>query len=401
GQLDTKAGGVGVTPDIPRRTIYTRFMRNTRDPLADVFDAPLWFTSASSRDTTTTPVQSLLLANSAALRAQGRGFAARLESATGSDRAAQVRLAYDLAFSRPATDSEVAAAKQFIEEQAALADTKRLQSGQAAFIPGKVPYRDGQAALIEPGSDQMMFRVDGTSKLLLHDAFTIEAFVTPRSVAESGALRTVAAKWDGNTKGAGWTLGITGQQSRRKPLSVALQLVGLRRDGSRGEHAVFSDLSVQMNKPYFIAAAVTAASDESPGKVFFALKDLSNDDEPVLTATIEHPIKGGWDNDLALTIGARSGANPQSFHGMVDDVRISSGALGVANMLYTIEATSDSTLGYWKFEPKPDVFADASGRGHALARAAAKPVVALTPDQAALSDFCHALLNSSEFLYLE
>ncbi len=44
--------------------IYTRIMRNTRDPLLDVFDAPYWFNSASSRDTTTTPVQSLLLINS-------------------------------------------------------------------------------------------------------------------------------------------------------------------------------------------------------------------------------------------------------------------------------------------------------------------------------------------------
>ena len=79
GELEDASGGPGVTPDIPKRTIFTRFMRNTRDPLADVFDAPLWFTSAASRDTTTTPVQSLLLANSATLRARGRAFAERLE----------------------------------------------------------------------------------------------------------------------------------------------------------------------------------------------------------------------------------------------------------------------------------------------------------------------------------
>jgi hypothetical protein len=62
---------------------------------------------------------------------------------------------------------------------------------------------------------------------------------------------------------------------------------------------------------------------------------------------------------------------------------------------------SDTTLGYWRFEAKPDVFADASGHGHALQRSALRPVRALTPQQAALGDFCHALLNSSEFLYTE
>jgi hypothetical protein len=50
GQLSPKAGGPGVTPDQPRRSIYTRVMRNDRDPLLDVFDLPLFFASTSSRD---------------------------------------------------------------------------------------------------------------------------------------------------------------------------------------------------------------------------------------------------------------------------------------------------------------------------------------------------------------
>lgn len=85
-------------------------------------------------------------------------------------------------------------------------------------------------------------------------------------------------------------LGVTGQKSRRKPLTLALQLIGLKRDGSRGEQPVFSDLGVQMNKPYFVAAAVAPTTASAPGQVFFALKDLSNDDEPLLTATVGHEL---------------------------------------------------------------------------------------------------------------
>jgi hypothetical protein len=401
GELEPANGGPGVTPDAPRRTIFTRFMRNTRDPLADVFDAPLWFTSSASRDITTTPVQSLLLANSAALRARGRALASRMEKTAPGDTAAQVRLAYRLAFGRNATAQEVTSAQTFLAAQAKQADPLRLASGQASFVPGKVPYRDGQAAFIAPDANQAMFRVGDTTAMPLGDAFTIEAFIVPRSVSESAELRTIAAKWDGNVKGAGWSLGVTGQKSRRKPLTLALQLIGTRRDGRRGEHPVFSDLGVQMNKPYFVAAAITPATEGSTGQVFFALKDLSNDDEPLLTATVEHDLTGGWTNETSLTIGARSGAQPQSFHGAIDDVRLSSTALPAARMLYTSESVSDTTLGYWRFEAKPDVFADASGHGHALQRSALRPVRALTPQQAALGDFCHALLNSSEFLYTE
>ncbi len=401
GELEIVTGGPGVPPDQPRRTIFTRFMRNTRDPLADVFDAPLWFTSAASRDTTTTPVQSLLLANSAALRAHGRAFAERLEKAQPGEAVAQIQLAYKLAFGRKASPEELLTATEFLAEQAALSDAVRLTSGQASFVPGNVPYRDGQAALLEPDSEQTMFRVEDTAALPLEGPFTIEAFIVPRSVAKSGSLRTIIAKWDGDNKGAGWTLGITGQGSRRKPLILALQLIGRHRDGHRGEHPVFSDLSVQMNKPYFVAAAISPATGKSPGTVFFALKDLSNDDEPLLTATVEHELTGEWSNDLPLTIGARSGSNPNSFHGMIDDVRLSNAALPAAGMLYTMESVGNTTLGYWRFETKPDVFADASGHGHSLARPSARPVEALSPEQAALGDFCHALLNSSEFLYLE
>jgi hypothetical protein len=232
-------------------------------------------------------------------------------------------------------------------------------------------------------------------------AFTIEGFVVPRSVSEGPQLRTIAAKWSGKMTEAGWSLGVTGQKSRRRPLSVALQVVGKHRDGSVREQPIFSDLSVQMNKPYFIGAAFTPATTNAPGKVLFALKDLSNDDEPLLTATVEHDVTGDLSNAVPLTIGARSGGERQSFHGMIDDVRLSNAALPTEKMLWSSESSTASTLGYWKFEAKPDVFEDSSGHGRSLHRPAGPVTKSVTPAQAALADFCQALLNSSEFLYIE
>ena len=369
GELKSDAGGPGVPPNEPRRTIYTRFMRNTRDPLADVFDAPLWFASAASRDTTTTPVQALLLANSAALRAQGKAFAARVTKLAPNSAAMKVDWAYRLAFGRSARNEEMRAALDFLSAQTKSADVRRLTSGQAAFVPEKVPYRDGQGAFLQADSEQTMFHVEGSAALPVDGAFTIEAFMVPRSVSAAADLRTIAAKWTGVKTEPGWTLGVTGQQSRRKPLTLALQMVGRHRDGSFGERPIFSDLNVQINKPYFVAAAFTPATAAQPGRVLFALKDLSNDDEPLLTATVEHDLTGEFNSSAPVTLGARSGKAPQFFHGVIDDVRLSRAALTTAQMLYGSEAATDTTLGFWRFEARPDVLSDASGHGHALAPA--------------------------------
>ena len=82
-------------------------------------------------------------------------------------------------------------------------------------------------------------------------------------------------------------------------------------------------------------------------------------------------------------------------------MRLSGAALTTAQMLYGSEAATDTTLGFWRFEAKPDVLSDASGHGHNLARPASRAVTSLTPAQAALGDFCQSLLNASEFLYTE
>ncbi len=150
-----------------------------------------------------------------------------------------------------------------------------------------MPYRDGQAALIEPNGKQQVFVAKNSKDISLADGFTIEAYVVPRSVAETGAVRNIAAKWNGDLKTPGWTFGITGQGSRRKPMVLVLQTSGKKRDGTSGEVVMFADLTVTMNKPYFMSASVTYATPEKPGKVLFTLKDLSNDDEPLLTSTID------------------------------------------------------------------------------------------------------------------
>jgi Protein of unknown function (DUF1553)/Protein of unknown function (DUF1549)/Planctomycete cytochrome C len=398
GELSLKEGGPGVAGSESRRSIYGKILRNTRDPLLDVFDAPYWISSAASRDTTTTPVQSLLLVNSPAMIARGKAFAARL-ARDEADHAKRVDRAYRLAYGRPAIAKESAAALAYLDAQSKRIDPKKSGSSQAEFVGAKLPYRDGQAADLKLGTS-VGFQLAG-DKLPAGD-FTIETFVYPRSVAETGAVRTLAAHFEASPKPIGWSFGITGKQSRRKPQTLVMQIFGKKRDGTIGEEAVFSDQHVALNKPYYFAAAVRLASKDAPGSITFYLKDLSNDDEPLLTAKLPHAIVGGFDHKKPMTLGRRGASAGADFDGLLDDVRLSGVALGVDELLFTREGINKHTLGYWQFEPKPGVFVDGSGHGLDIRPADAKPSAGpRDARQTAWADFCHVLLNSSEFLYVE
>ncbi len=399
GELDLTPGGPGTMMSDSRRSIYSRIMRNTRDPLLDVFDAPYWFSSASSRDTTTTPVQSLMLFNSSSLLKRSRTLAGRLEKDEPSDDGKRIERAYAIAFGRPPTTEEASAARGFLAEQMKRIDPKKSGSAVAEFVPGKIPYRDGQAAELKLGAHHG-FLVPH-AELFPKADFTIEAFISAKTVAETAEVRTIASTWDGNPKNGGWNLGISGKKSRRKPQTVVLQLYGKKADGSFGEEAIFSDQHIALNKPYYIAASVTLATGKAPGSVLFYVKDLSNDDEPLLSAKIEHPVTGEFGEKQPLTLGSRGPKGASGFDGLMDDIRLSTGALEVDQLLFTREGANKATVGYWQFEAKPSAFKDSSGHGFDI-RALA-PVEKGTRDVAKLAwiDLCHVLLNSSEFLYVE
>ncbi len=399
GDLKPAAGGPGVNSDQPRRAIYTKIMRNLRDPLNDVFDAPFWFTSASSRDTTTTPVQSLFLINSQRMLQRAKAFADRLQKESGKDDAGAVARAYLLAFGRAPSTDETAAALAFLREQKARIDPNKAGSAKAAFIYDKIPYRDGQAAVLAPNSSQRRFDVPNCDTLPTGD-FTIEAFIVLRSIYDNGSVRTIAAKWNGDAKEPGWGFGITGKKSRRKPETLVLQMFGKKLDGSFGEDAIFSDQHLEPNKPYYLAASVKLASATASGKVTFFVKDLSNDEDPLLAAEVEHTIAGGFANAEPFTIGGRVGNKESWFDGLIDDVRLSNAALRNEQLLLTKEGTASETVAYWRFEQKPGVFLD-SGE-HKLNITVAESVAEkVDVHSAALRDFCHVLLNSNEFLYVE
>ncbi len=396
-KLDS-AGGPGAASEGPVRSIYLRFLRNQRNSLLDVFDVPFGISSAASRHVTTTPIQSLLLINGQILLKQSTALEKRLSQEAGTTSAERIDHAYRMLFGRPAESIEIAAASEFIDAQRRRIDVIQADSAEAKFEYGKIPFRDGQAAVMTPAHPPM--RSPQPPEIVNHD-FTVEAFVVLRSVYDSGAVRVIASAWSGNEQQPGWSFGVTGKGSRRKPQTMVLQLVGKTAEGDLVHEPLFSDHTIQLNKPYYLAAAVRFARDGKPGSVEFHAKDLANDDEPLVSATVPHRIATGIECEFPLTIGGRMSPTDARFDGLIDDVRLSNSALSIGELLFNAEAAAQHTVGFWRFEPEPDVFADASGNGRHLSpvtKSAAESK--LSAEQQAWIDLCHVLLNSNEFLYV-
>ena len=395
GELDPQIGGPSVDASKPRRTIYTKWLRNSRDPLLDAFDPPDPYTSTPQRNVTVTPMQSLVMINGPYVLQRAQAFAARLQKTQPKEPAALVGAAYRLVYGREPTTSENANAVSFLSEQANRIAKSASKLAQVSVQP--MPGRSDMAALFERESGQMRLQVPDNHLMPQFD-FTVEAFILLRSSDHGGALRTIVSRWDGRQNQPGWSLGIAGKKSDYPSQSLVLELIGdPAEDGVAGYEAIPSGISIELEKPYYISVSVRLG-DISDSGVAFYVKELSPG-ATLHAAHIPHKITATHQSNLPLIIGARDPEKHLVWDGLIDDVRLSNRALKPDELLLAREGVNDSTVGYWRFE-EPDPLKDSSAHGHNI-RPEVSPSAQLDPDTAALVDFCHALLNSNEFLYVD
>jgi mono/diheme cytochrome c family protein len=114
GELNETSGGEGVEAGQPRRSLYTKFFRNKKDALLDVFDVADGLLSTPQRNVTTTAPQALLMINSELTLKRASALANRLKGLKPPDDEALVQAAYRAAFSRSPTASETNAAVHFL-----------------------------------------------------------------------------------------------------------------------------------------------------------------------------------------------------------------------------------------------------------------------------------------------
>jgi hypothetical protein len=123
GELDRSLGGPSANLDnanFKRRTVYGFVSRHRLDELLRLFDFPDPNITAADRSVTTVPLQQLFVLNSDFMAQRARALTNRVSSlgrgAAGvADDEAKVRYAYELLFSREASDDEVELATLFLE----------------------------------------------------------------------------------------------------------------------------------------------------------------------------------------------------------------------------------------------------------------------------------------------
>ena len=114
GELNDDVGGPSVDFDVPRRSIYVKQFRNATESFLRLFDSANGMRSVAVRDTTTTPVQSLLLLNGTWSLERAKTLASRLQSAAPVPPDQLAREAIHRVYGRAATPGEHGAAVSYL-----------------------------------------------------------------------------------------------------------------------------------------------------------------------------------------------------------------------------------------------------------------------------------------------
>jgi mono/diheme cytochrome c family protein len=132
-----------VGEDFYRRSVYVQVRRSMTLSVLETFDAPVLSPSCERRTFSTVAPQSLFLMNSDFMVRTAGAFAARVRREAASLPDAQVRLAWRLAYGRPADQAQVSGALAYLAGQTALFRAKK------SVRPGAGPEEQAMATFCQ------------------------------------------------------------------------------------------------------------------------------------------------------------------------------------------------------------------------------------------------------------
>ncbi len=398
GELELTSGGPSVDAKAPRRSIFTKQMRNSPDPLLDSFDAADGFNSTAKRNVTTTPTQSLLMVNGVWPMSRAKAFASRVDAVVakrspGTDPfVAAAQTAWRMSYGRALDDAELAAALSFLKQTPKTEPvTETLTS---AFAATSSPAADIRGASTSPQwkADPKAIKFDGD--------FTVEATVLLKSIYPDANVRTIVSQWDGNNAKVGWNFGVSSAKSKYEPRNLVLQIIG--ETGATNQIAyevVASYLHLELDRPYAVAVSVKLAKG-TDGQAQFFVRDLSIPNAEWKTATVALHVKNIATTPFAVVVGDRDSAARARWDGLIDDVRLSKTALSLEQL--GGKASAENMVAQWSFNTSDAPGKDESSGSRHLGVSNSPAAISTSGVPAAsLADLCHVLLNSNEFLYVD
>jgi len=402
GELDLRVGGKSVSGQTPRRSVYVTRRRNTPDPLLAAFDAPTGFESAPTRQNTATPTQSLLLSNHPWPQQRAKAFADRLlKKSTEPD--ALVEAAYLAAFGREPKPDELETARAYLKSNttALKKEAPPPKAPSGAFLPVAKTFPKlenfglgSHAVRLGPnnpsGAVQVMSNWEDSD-------FTIQTVARLDTIHANANVNTLASRWrDKNGGKPGWTFGVTSKRSAYQPRNLIMQLVGENKNGNISYEVVDSNIEVPLGVPVFLAAVVR--TKEGGGSVTFYAKDLSKPDSAMMVNVVRHGMVGAiQDPAIPCLLGTRDQKN-HHFDGSLARVKITSNLFRTEQLLPFAPDEEGTVILDWTFHEN----AKAPTEGAAwFGETSAAEETTHSHRADALTDLCHALLISNEFLYLD
>ncbi len=384
GTLDVSSGGEGSSAGTSkRRSIYTKVLRNKRDPFLAAFDFPDRMSSSPTRNVTTSPSQSLLLINGKQTLLRAKELAKRIHRDSAVSTESKLRDAFLMTLGRTPNERELNRLTKYIDQAGKMKETSS----------NKIQPKIGTQVL-EVNDDQDAPPVQTVdNKGLPTNQFTIQATVFLRSLYPDATVRTIASHWDSSTSHPGWALGVTSTKSAYKPRNLILQFVGKNAKGKRQYEVVPSAIHLELNRPYTITAAVDLSVSGAEG-VLFVVKDLTTNE--VQTATVDHQVVASENVPDPFIVGGRSKQKRHRWDGWIDQIQLQNVTLTKAQILdSSFNSPRESIVGNWNFDSNEVPIRDAqNGRTLVVQGTSNDP-------PAALVDICHILLNSNEFMYID
>jgi hypothetical protein len=387
GELDVTMAGPSVEPTSRRRSIYTRVLRNTRDGLLAAFDAADGLGSTPVRNVTTTAPQALLLLNSRASLDRARALAIRVRTADGDRTSDDVKRAWRFALGRAPGSDERARARAFL--RSSVASAAGAIAAEAPTQP--MPHRGGKALRVR--GDHPGDAVSLPAPITLPGAgFTVEAVVALDSAPQGGALRTIVAlDPTPGGRGVGFSLAVAARPGEDSAGTLVLRLHGR-------DEQITSDLRLDLHKTTYVAASITSSG------VTFQVRDLTDPDAALRTATIGRVVTADAPFSGTLVVGAAGAVARDGWDGLVDELRLVPTLAAGQSLLDDGGRSPAATLAHYRFETEPGVFREEAARLpdlRAVPRGTDATNGKASAPPPALVDLCHTLLTSNEFLYVD
>lgn len=388
GELKSEIGGPGVEHDSLRRSLYLKILRNKPEPLLSSLDGVDGLNSVPRRSTTTTPTQALNLMNGKWVRLRAAAMAQRVLETTGSEAEGELTAtAFRLALSRPPGEFEQEAGAKLIRDSGRSYEQQmRLKLFAALHETTGNALRIGEQGVSPPE----------TQTLKPSAPFTFVSMMQLESLYPSANVRTLASAWDNQKTSNGWSIGVTSEKSAYQPRNLILQPIG-----QGGYEVVASNLRPELNTPYLVAVAID--QHKNGGRATFYLQALQTDTS-LQTATVSFKSAMKLNGPYPMKLGGRFKSDSHNWNGLVDQTAVFDRCLSSDDVrrlfdqrLGTSAVRNLNPVAFWSFDDQK-VPGQAEPDTHSLIL---KETPAASPLQHGVTELCHVLLNSNEFVYLD